>query len=154
MFEAGTRVPFITYWKGKIKPQVSDALVCQMDLMESIANLIDVQVPNTDSENMLDVLMGKSEIGRESLVIEATSRTALRKGDWLLIPPYKGKAINEKVNIEVGSAKEFQLYNLKEDIGQQNNLAEANPEKLKEMLDAFVAVRGENYSNIQKLELK
>ena len=122
--------------------------------MESIANLIDVQVPNTDSENMLDVLMGKSEIGRESLVIEATSRTALRKGDWLLIPPYKGKAINEKVNIEVGSAKEFQLYNLKEDIGQQNNLAETNPEKLKEMLDAFVAVRGENYSNIQKLELK
>ena len=154
LFEAGTRVPFITYWKGKIKPQVSDALVCQMDLMESIANLIDVQVPNTDSENMLDVLMGKSEIGRESLVIEATSRTALRKGDWLLIPPYKGKAINEKVNIEVGSAKEFQLYNLKEDIGQQNNLAETNPEKLKEMLDAFVAVRGENYSNIQKLELK
>ena len=31
LYEAGTRVPFITYWKGKIKPQVSDEVVTQID---------------------------------------------------------------------------------------------------------------------------
>nr|WP_320119180.1 arylsulfatase [uncultured Marinifilum sp.] len=154
LFEAGTRVPLITYWKGKIKPQESDALVCQMDLMESIAKLIGVDAPDTDSQDMLDVLMGESDNGRESLIIEATSRTAFRMGDWLMIPPYKGKAINEKVNIELGTSPEFQLYNLKEDITQQNNLAKKNPVKLKEMLNAFIAERGEDYTKIQKIELK
>ena len=40
LFEAGTRVPFITYWKGKIKPQVSDELVTQIDFLESFSSLI------------------------------------------------------------------------------------------------------------------
>ena len=44
-------------------------------------------------------------------------------------------------------------HNLKEDIGQQNNLAKSNPEKLKEMLDVFVAIRGEGYQETEKLEL-
>jgi len=153
LFEAGTRVPFFTYWKGTIEPKVSDALICQMDIMASIAKLVGTEENSTDSKEYLDVLLGKSDIGRESLVIEATSRTALRKGDWLMIPPYKGPEVNKETNIELGNAADFQLYNLKEDIGQQNNLAESNPEKLKEMLDAFIAIRGEEYSNTSKLEL-
>ena len=40
LFEAGTRVPFVTYWKGKIEPKVSHALVCQMDLLASFAKLV------------------------------------------------------------------------------------------------------------------
>jgi T4 RnlA family RNA ligase len=40
-------------------------------------------------------------IFREDFVIEATSRTALRKGDWLMIPPYKGPATEKNVNIEM-----------------------------------------------------
>ncbi|MBS2211287.1 arylsulfatase [Carboxylicivirga mesophila] len=154
LFEAGTRVPFITYWKGTIQPGVSDALVCQMDLLASLAKLTGTEETSTDSEELMDVLMGKSADGREELVIEATTRTALRKGDWLMIPPYKGAKKNNHVNIELGNDEVFQLYNLKEDIGQQNNVADSNPEKLAEMVDAFKAIRGENYSKTQKLELK
>ena len=154
LFEAGTRVPFITYWKGTIQPGVSDALVCQMDLLASLAKLTGTQEASTDSEELLDVLMGKSTKGRDALVIEATTRTALRKGDWLMIPPYNGPKKIQQVNIEIGNDKDYQLYNLKEDIGQQNNLAEAKPEKLKEMVAAFKAIRGESYSNTQKIELK
>lgn len=154
LFEAGTRMPFITYWKGTIQPKVSDAMICQMDLLASIAELVGMEEKSTDSQQLLDVFMGKSEKGRADLVIEATSRTALRKGDWLFIPAYKGKALNEKVVIEVGNSPEPLLYNLKEDISQQNNLAKAKPEKLKEMLASFIAIRGENYSKTQKLELK
>lgn len=154
LFEAGTRVPFITYWKGTIKPGVSDALVCQMDLLASLAKITGTEESSTDSEDLSDVILGKSVDGRESLVIEATTRTALRKGDWLMIPPYNGAKKNKHVNIELGNDKGFQLYNLKEDIGQQINLAESNPDKLAEMVEAFKAIRGENYSKTQKLELK
>ena len=40
-FEAGTRVPFIVRWPGKVKPQVSDALVSHIDLFSSLAKLVD-----------------------------------------------------------------------------------------------------------------
>uniref|UniRef100_UPI0032165AC1 sulfatase family protein n=1 Tax=uncultured Draconibacterium sp. TaxID=1573823 RepID=UPI0032165AC1 len=154
LFEAGTRVPFITYWKGKIQPAVSDALVCQVDILGSLAELIGSDEGTQDSKKMLDVLMGKSNKGREELVLEATSRTAFRKGNWALIPPYKGPAVIKSVNIEIGNDTEWQLYNLTDDIGQQNNVAKENPEKLKEMIEAFEAIRGENYSSIKKVVLK
>lgn len=153
LFEAGTHVPFITYWKGKIQPKVSDAMICQMDLLASLAKLVGTEENNTDSKEFLDVLMGTSDTGRESLVLEANTKTALRKGDWIMIPPYKGPAINKETNIELGNSEEYQLYNLKDDIGQQNNLAKANPEKLKEMLDAFIAIRGEGFEKTEELEL-
>lgn len=145
IFEAGTRVPFITYWKGKIEPAESDAIVCQMDIMASVANLIGTEENTTDSKNLMDVLLGKSTKGRDHLVIEATGKTALRSGDWVYIPAYKGKNFREKVGIEVGNFPYEQLYNIKEDEGQQNNLAESNPEKLKELKLIFQNLRGKDY---------
>lgn len=154
MFEAGTRVPFAVFWKGKIEPIVSDAIICQMDLTASIAKLLRLEIEASDSEELLDVLMGTSAKGRNELILEATTKTALRKGDWILIPPYKGPAINEKVNIELGNAKEFQLFNLADDPGQKNNLAQENKEKLEEMIASFQAIRGTGYDDVEQLELK
>ncbi|TLX71252.1 arylsulfatase [Labilibacter sediminis] len=153
LFEAGTRVPFITYWKGTIEPKESDALVCQMDLLASLAKLVGDEVNTTDSEELLDVFLGKSDKGRESLVIEATTRTALRKGDWIMIPPYKGWPVIKQVNIETGNAKKYQLYNLKEDISQTNNVAETNPEKLQELIKEFEAIRGDASKGVEKVVL-
>ena len=154
LFEAGTHVPFFTYWKGKIEAGVSDALVSQLDLLSSLAQLVNSEVRTDDSLPLLDLLMGKSDQGRDELVIEATSRTAFKKGDWVMIPPYKGPAVNDKVQIELGNDSSFQLYNLAQDIGQQNNLADSQPEKLQEMLTAFEAIRGQGYGKTEKLELK
>jgi arylsulfatase A-like enzyme len=154
LFEAGTRVPFITYWKGHINPGKSDAIVSQVDLFSSIAALVDSKRQGQDSKNLLDVLMGKNEEGREELIIEAYTRTAMRKGDWVLIPPYKGAAIDKNVKIEMGNLKDFGLFNLSDDIGQQNNLAPSNPEKLQEMITAFEAIRGKDYGKTEVLELK
>ncbi len=154
LFEAGTRVPFITYWKGRIEPSVSDAMVSQVDLFSSLASLAGSQLRSEDGEELLDLLLGKNNQGRNELILEATSRTALRKGDWVLIPPYPGPAINTQVNIELGNATEYQLYNLKDDLGEQNNLAESNKEKLKEMIATFEEIRGSDYGQIQQLELK
>ena len=154
LFEAGTHVPFITYWKGKITPAISDALVCQLDLLSSIASLVSSNVRTDDSQNLLDAFMGKNSKGREELIIEATSRTALRKGNWVMIPPYPDPPIDELVNIELGNSKKYQLYNLKENIDQQNNLAEINLEKLEEMKIAFLKIRGTKYNEIRNLQPK
>tara|TARA_A100001011_G_scaffold294507_1_gene306664 strand:+ start:979 stop:2517 length:1539 start_codon:yes stop_codon:yes gene_type:complete len=154
LFEAGTRVPFFTYWKGKIKPGVSDSMVSQLDLLSSLAQLVGSQVRTDDSLPLLELLMGQSDEGRNEMVVEATSRTAFKKGDWVMIPPYEGPAINDKVQIELGNDSEFQLYNLLDDVRQQNNLASKNPEKLKEMITAFETIRGKDYRKTEKLELK
>ena len=154
LFEAGTRVPFFTYWKGKIQPGVSDSMVSQLDLLSSLAQLVGSEVRTEDSLPLIDLFMGQSDNGRNEMVIEATSRTAFKKGDWVMIPPYEGPAINDKVQIELGNDSEFQLYNLLDDVGQQNNLASQNPEKLKELLMAFEIIRGKDYRKIENLELK
>ena len=153
LFEAGTRVPFITYWSGHIKPGVSDAIISQIDLLASLAELVGSQHQTPDSKDLLEVLLGESQQGRDELILEATSRTAMRKGDWVMIPPYDGPPINTWVNIELGNAPEYQLYNLKEDPSQVTNLARSNPEKLKEMIDVFRETRGE-HRGTEALELK
>jgi arylsulfatase A-like enzyme len=154
LFEAGTRVPFITYWKGHISPSRTDALVSQVDLLTSLAKLAGSDIEGPDSKDLLPVFLGESDQGRDELILEATTRTALRKGDWVLIPPYKGPAVNKSVNIELGNDSEFQLYNLQTDIGQQENLAATEPEKLEEMKQRFLSIRGEDFLETEALELK
>jgi arylsulfatase A-like enzyme len=154
LFEAGTRVPFISYWKGKINAGVSDAMVSQIDFFSSFASLVGSSERSEDGQDLLSVFMGESQVGRETLVLEATTRTALRHKNWIMIPPYKGPAVNTQVNIELGNDEAFQLYDLSQDIGQQRNLATEKPDKLKELVDVFVTIRGEGYVNTEGLELK
>ena len=154
LFEAGTHVPFFTYWKGNIQPGVSNTLVSQVDLLSSLAALVGSDIKGQDSEQLLGDFLGTEAKGRENLIIEATSRTAFKEGDWVMIPPYSGPAVIKDVNIEIGNSKEFQLYNLKDDVGQQNNLAVSNNEKLQEMIRVFESIRGKDYKKTQKIELK
>ena len=154
LFEAGTRIPFVTYWKGKIKAGVSDAMVSQIDLFNSIADLVGSDLRTEDGENLLEVFMGNSAKGRDNMVIEAMSRTAYKKGDWVMIPPYDGPKVFESKNIETANDKVYQLYNLKDDPSQQNNLAQTNPEKLEELKDEFDKLRGDPYKNVKPAEFE
>jgi arylsulfatase A-like enzyme len=154
LFEAGTRVPFIAYWQGKIVPAVSDAVISQIDFFSSFARLVGSEERTSDSQELLDVLLGISQDGREELILEAGGRTALRKGSWVMIPPYAGPAVATHVNVELGNSDQYQLYNLMEDIGERNNLASTHPEKLKEMIDVFKKIRGVELSEPEPLELK
>jgi arylsulfatase A-like enzyme len=140
LFEAGTRVPLLVSWPRKVLPGVNNALVSQVDFLASLAHLTGFDVETTDSHDLLDVFLGKSDTGRENLVLEAMGRTAFRQGDWVLIPPYEGPAIQPNVQIELGNYLNYQLYNLAEDLGQTQNLADAQPEKLKEMQAAYAKI--------------
>lgn len=155
LFEAGTKVPFITYWKGRIKPQVSNALVCQLDFLGSFAKLVGQKNPAEDSRNTLAALLGESEKGRDQLVLEASGRLAFRQGNYILIPAYKGVPLNKSVNIETGIAPEAHLFNIERDPGQKENLAKTQPEKLAEMKTAMQKAVGGNFKvNTEDLELK
>jgi arylsulfatase A-like enzyme len=144
LFEAGTRVPFITYWKGKIKPAVSEQIVSQIDYLNSIAAIVGSDIRSKDGVDLSNVLFQNAGKGRSELILEATSRTAFRSQNWVLIPPYIGPAVSPNVNIEIGNASEYQLYNLEEDIAQQQNLAVSNPQKLIEMIDRYESIINAN----------
>ena len=147
LYDGGTHIPFFVYWKGHIEPTTSNALVCQMDLLNSFAALVGQPVrQGLDSKEMLDVFLGKSENGRDELVLEAAGRLCFRKGNWALIPPYNGPEFRET---ELGNLKDFGLFDLSADRGQTTNVADQNPEKLEEMkLSMHEAVQ--NYYNAVK----
>ena len=142
LFEAGTRVPFITYWKGNIKPQVSDKMVSQIDFLNSIASLVGSEIRSNYGVDLADVLFENKGKGRSELVLEAQTKTAFRKDNWVLIPPYPGPSKSINVNIELGNAAAYQLFNLENDLSQQNNLAESESEKLNEMISRYQSILG------------
>lgn len=133
--EAGTRVPFIVNWPGAIKPTISSALVCQIDLIASFAKLLNIAIPKgeaVDSENTLNAFLGKGNIGRSSLIKDAGS-LAIVKDNWKYISPSDGVPYAKLVDIETGNLPKPQLFNLKDDIAEKNNLADKYPEKVKEL---------------------
>lgn len=144
--EGGTRMPFIVSWPGRTQGKVSDALVCQMDLLASFAGLLKQHIPAgeaRDSENLLAAFLGKDKTGRKVLVEQGQrDATAVIQGDWKYIQPHPGASYMEDVGIESGNSKEPQLYNLKSDIGEKQNLAKQFPDKVKEMDDLLIKVKG------------
>ena len=147
-YEAGTRVPFIAHWPKRIKPGVSDALVCQIDLLASLAALTGAKVPagaGPDSENVLPALLGESKAGRAHLVEQGGGvNVALRQGQWKFVPRpvvFKGQAIISVAPQPKAGGAGPELFDLSQDIGETRNLAEQHPEKVKEMRALLEQVR-------------
>ena len=135
-FEAGTRVPFIVCWPDKVKKgKTSDALVSQIDLFASMAELVGQEMQSgagVDSQNQLKAFLGTDRKGRD-YVIEASGSLSVSDGAWKYITPNKGAAFMKLTRTETGNAPVDQLYNLKKDRGEKENLAEKYPEKVKAM---------------------
>ena len=147
-YEGGTRVPFITRWPGRIKPGVSEALVCQVDLLASFAALVKRDLPAeaaVDSINVLPALLGEKREGRDHLV-EQGGPMAIRKGLWKYIPRMNPK----KAKNPTPAAGAGELYNLADDLGEEKNLAAKQPEKVKELSELLRKVREEGRSRPKK----
>ena len=125
MYEGGTCIPFLLRWPAVVKPGVSDAFVCQMDLLASLSALVgESYSARNDSQNTLSAFLGFSQEGRKELVMEGMLDYAFRQGDWTLIPPY-------------GANQEYELYNVKEDPGQTTNVAAKHPDQLRKLIRRF-----------------
>jgi len=133
MFEAGTRVPFIVHWPEMVRPGVSDALVSQIDLLGTLAALTGVTVEEeklSDSRNQLPAWLGLDIEGREYLIGTGTSLSISTK-DWKYIEPNNSSAYQRLTNIEMGNNPKDQLYHLRYDRGEYDNVAEKNPLKVR-----------------------
>jgi arylsulfatase A-like enzyme len=143
-FEAGTRIPFIVRWPGNVKPGISKAMVSQIDLFSSLSHLTGQPVPENaapDSFDSLPVWLGKSENGREYIVQGSSGTLSFVMGEWKFITPGNGARYNALVNIEMGKDTVPQLYNLKLDVGEKQNVARENQEILQTLVRKLEAVR-------------
>ena len=144
-WEGGHRVPFIIKWPGIIESgSVSKQVINQVDLMATLAEIVGYKLPNEaaeDSYNLLPLLQrdADAEDIREATVQNTfKDQYAIRKGDWVLIDSKSGmhSKVPEWFNEQFGYTEnqfEGELYNLKEDVSQKNNLYEEMPEKVAEL---------------------
>ncbi len=144
-FEGGTRVPFVVRWPDRVRPGVSPALVCQIDLLASLAaltgrKLADGDAP--DSRNVLPALLGESQTGRDSLV-EHAGVLSLRLGPWKFIEKGKGPKVLVNTNTETGQDPAGQLFNLETDLGETRNLAPEQADKMNELAPVLQRLRAQ-----------
>jgi len=119
LYEGGIRVPMIARWPGRIRPgQVSDHVWAHWDILPTMAELAGAEIPEgLDGLSMLPAVLGKPAPRHEFLYWEFFERgfqQAVRTGDW--------KAVR------LAPDKSIELYDLKSDVSESKDVAEAHPE--------------------------
>lgn len=141
IYEGGSHVPCIMRWPGKIAAgKTNDGLMATIDLLPTFASLTGAKVPDDraiDGVNQLNFILGNSKSARKTYLYNPGSASvqstilqgnAIREGDWKLISPLKVMNF-----LEDGGSGNWELYNLKKDIGEKKNLADQYPEKVERL---------------------
>ncbi|MFW6163722.1 MAG: sulfatase-like hydrolase/transferase [Planctomycetota bacterium] len=123
LYEGGLRIPMIVRWPSQIDPgQVSDFLWYFPDVLPTVAELVGVEPPkDIDGLSIVPTLLGEKAAGRkqqehEYLYWEYGRQTAVRMGHWKAIRPHP--------------KRDWELYDLAEDIEEKNNVADDHPDIL------------------------
>ena len=132
LYEGGIRVPMIAHWPGHTKANTKTATpVITMDIHATILEAVKLKADPTntpDGVSLLPMLGGEKELDRKSLYFhypnyafhkENRLGSAVRSGDYKLIKFYDQDTV--------------ELYNLKEDIGELQDLAKDMPEKAQQL---------------------
>lgn len=141
-FEGGMRVPAIAYWKGRIPAgRTNTELATMMDWFPTLISLGGGRLPMDrplDGEDLWPVLTGTGKRrGQELAYYYVGKLEAFRRGDWKLKLPYPGNAGTR--GTRAVAAHPLLLFNLRQDVGEQTNLAEQNPAKVEELQTAIAA---------------
>ena len=131
LYEGGIREPMVIYWPQVMKKgKVSDQVVTSTDFYPTLLEMAGLPArpdQHLDGKSLVPVLKGKKvqrgpvywhypHYGNQG----GSPGSAVRDGDWKLIEWFE-------------QGRELELYNLKADIGEKNNLATKYPDKVKEM---------------------
>jgi arylsulfatase A-like enzyme len=127
--EGGIRVPFLMQWKGRVPAgKVYDAPVMALDVHPTVVAAAGGSIPaeaKLDGVNLLPFVTGKAAgVPHERLFWRFGAERAIRMGDWKLLWQGDGSA---------------ELYNLARDIGEKNNVAAAEPARVKQLEAAYAA---------------
>jgi arylsulfatase A len=143
LYEGGIRIPFIASWPGTIKPgSTSTHAAAQYDIKATVAEIVKVTIPKTDGISFLPELLGKKQSSHDFLYFELYEyggQQAVRMGEW--------KAV--KQNMLKDKNAKWELYNLKEDIGEKNNLAAKYPNKVKKA-DQLAKQSHQHHNTVQE----
>jgi arylsulfatase A-like enzyme len=135
LYEGGIRVPMIARWPKRIKAGAkSDQVWAHWDLLPTLAEIAGVKPPaGIDGISMLNALLGRRQRNHEFLYWEFHERgfsQAARMGEW--------KAVRKSPD----SPQE--LYDLKNDLGEQNDVAAKHPEVVKKIEEYLKTARTES----------
>lgn len=126
LYEGGIRVQLLVSYPLKYKPErVYSNMISAMDIFPTICKEVGIDIPKyIDGIDISPILRGANEDLEHSILYWDTGHEiAVRKGDWKLRKAFKDQhAIDEMVSLEVGDF----LYNLKEDISENQNLKSSN----------------------------
>jgi arylsulfatase A-like enzyme len=125
LYEGGIRVPMIMRWPGQIKAgTVNTQAWAFWDFLPTAAELAQAKVvPRCDGISLLPTLLGQPQTNRHAFLYwefhERGFQQAVRMDDW------------KALRLRPGGPLE--LYNLKTDLGEKENLADKNPEIVAKM---------------------
>ena len=146
LYEGGTRVPLIVRWPGVTKAgSVCGQPVSSIDFYPTILEITDLggdPKHNADMDGLTLVPLLKNPtatLKRKALYwhyphyyATTSPASSIRQDDWKLIEYFPAPA-SPDASRGGGEDKRVELYNLKKDIGEENNLAETMPEKAEEL---------------------
>jgi arylsulfatase A-like enzyme len=136
-WEAGHRMPFIVRWPGKVaKGSSTEQTICFTDVLATLAEVAGESLPAgqaTDSFSFLDVLQGRQPEDRpvRPAVVIPSSRgmMTIRSGPWKLIAGLGSGGFSKPGRVEPEpDGPQGQLYNLKDDPGETENLYKQRPQ--------------------------
>ena len=132
VYEGGHRVPFIVRWPEVVKPgEVWEGPVCQTDLLATLADIVDVALPEDageDSVSFYGALRGHTATGERLPIVHhgANGRFAIREGRWKLVMEH-GKERRE-------------LYDLTADPGEKNDVIAQHPDVATRLTERITAI--------------
>jgi len=119
LYEGGIRVPFIVRWPGRIEAgSTSKHIGGFQDMMPTLIQLAGVKPPRNDGISIVPTLLGRKRRQKKHkyLFWGSAATQAVRMRKWKAVKPPK--------------KKNWELYDLSRDIGEQNNIASNHPEIL------------------------
>lgn len=159
LYEGGHHVPFLIRWPGVTEPgAVSDALISQVDVMATLAAAVGYELPPdaaADSHDFLPWLRGETPKPPRTTIVHNThpGQYAIRHGDWLLVDFKTGTmgkgppaAWLEKYGVPADDGQPVELYDLRRDPRQRENLAAAHPDTVSELKSLLQRIRARGHS--------
>lgn len=145
LYEGGVRVAYLARWPGKVPPGTCDQPIISVDLYPTVLELAGARAPADyplDGVSYAKVLTsgGKSALNRDAIYWHFPGYLGAGAGGWRTTPAGSIRAGDWKL-LEFFEDGRQELYNLRQDVGEKNNLAKQMPDKVKELQGKLVAWR-------------